>query len=152
MDKKAMENDLIEIYEALYPLIRTSAIQTLFNAKLIKRFKYTPEEVREILLAPESKEVKKEKKEKKEVLRDEIANITQVDELRDYYYNSLSLLFSEKEGTQSLNMVTLAELKYLNSIISNVPIQSRKTKTDLYYMIKNYFDNEARTQDMMKNL
>lgn len=72
--------------------------------------------------------------------------------MRSYYYNSLSNLFSDIEDSQFINMITLPELKYLYSIISNIPIQKRKTKLDIYYMIKNYFDNEARTQDMIKNL
>lgn len=94
MDKEAIEKDLFEIYKAIYPIINSSKPQTFFNSKFIKNFKYTPEEVHEILFASESKELKIEKK---EVLRDEIANITQIDELRSYYYNSLSNLFSDIE-------------------------------------------------------
>ncbi|QPR66636.1 hypothetical protein I6G82_15270 [Lysinibacillus macroides] len=152
MDKKEMGKALHEIYAALYPLVQTSEGKKMFNTKIVKNFKYTPDEVAEMFLVSENTE---NKKEKKESIREEILNITQLDELRKYYYESLSGLFSTEENDSSatkINTITIAELKHLYAIISTVPIQSRKTKKDIVYMIKNYFDNEARTKDMMKNL
>ena len=77
----AMRKDLLFIYEALYTTVNREG-NSLFDKKLIKKLKYTPEQISQLL------ELNKPNSDKSEVRKKKVestANIKHIDELRDFY-------------------------------------------------------------------
>ena len=74
----------------------------------------------------------------------------------EYFANELSNVFepniSENEKNCILKKVALKELRYLYQIIFGVPIENGCKKMDILYKIKDYYESDKRTDDLIKNL
>ena len=149
-----IKKDLYEIYKYLYDVFSVNNVNDVFNCKLTNKFRYLPSEVAKVLEISDTK--KKTVKRSKEEVVNKVLDISNVNSLREFYYQNLSKLFNadidEETKNKILNSISINELKYLYSIISSIPITSGKNKKDIIYMFKYYFDDEARTDAMTKNL
>ena len=158
--EELIKKDLYEIYEYLYELLNVQDANKIFSSKLIKKFRYLPCEIADVLGVID-RQMKEDKsrdqvKIKPNNIRNNIANICDLNSLREFYYENLSGLFianvNEDIARSILNSITIKELKYLYSLISPIPIKSGKSKKDIIYLFKNYFDDEARTNNMVQKL
>lgn len=149
-----IKKDLYEIYKYLYYVCNDSHTKEVFSSKLTNKFKYLPSEIATILEIPDTRE--KTIKKSKEDLGNGLPDISGINSLREFYYQNLSQLFNadidEQTNNKILNSISINDLKYLYSLISSIPIKSGKNKKDIIYMFKYYFDDEARTDAMTKNL
>lgn len=155
-DDNLIKKDLYEIYENLYSAFHANKENNVFDSEFVKKFKYLPSEVAKALKILDSNNLKKENSDKSKNIRNEILNISSIDLLREFYYKELSQIFDanidEDDASKILNSISVHELKYLYSLISSIPIKSRKNKKDIIYMFKYYFDDEARADAMAQTL
>lgn len=79
------------------------------------------------------------------------SNIKDMSSLRDFYYSDLrELCYSN--NSKDLNKITKSELIRLLSIITGIDVRSSKTKADILYSIRYYFEDEERTEDLNSKL
>ncbi|MCX7748221.1 MAG: hypothetical protein N2645_15245 [Clostridia bacterium] len=152
-----VRKDLYEIYTSIYNTLNFDSAKEIYSTKLISKFKYPPSEVAKVLeIAVDATMPKNSRKKSNTEIQTEISNISCLDALRDYYYKNLARLFNadidEDTSNKILSSLNVGELKYLYSLISPIPIKSGKTKKEIIYMFKYYFDDEARTDAMTRNL
>lgn len=138
--QKTVLRKLLFLYTELYPA------NGIFKSNF---FTYTPEEVADIIQEIENLE---EMPQKKSIgfIRDDILKITSIEQVRDYI-SKLDLLNGKYETlteNKAATAVTLAEYKYLYSILYTTPINSKIKKEILINHIVKYFDGIDRAHSL----
>lgn len=147
-----IKKDLLYVYNELYCLSQCKVAENLFDEKFLKRLKYKPEEVEEMLHFSDDISEKKKNTNNSEIIN----NIQTVEQVRNYFEDNLLTVcqpnISEEEKNNTLKKVTLEEIKHLYQIIFEIPLKDKCRKIDAVYKIRDYFENEKRTVDLTKNL
>lgn len=146
-----IKNDLLDLYEILYHMGKNNKVSSFFSTEVLKKMKYKPEEVKKVLNITECVIEKS-----RQSISNEISSIETRNQALDYFAKNLSDVFkpniSQTEKNDILKKVTLEELKYLYQIIFGIPMENKCKKMDIVYKIKDYYENEKRTADLIKNL
>lgn len=149
---ETVKKDLMSLYEELYNIGQNKGASSIFNTGLLKKLKYEPEEVKKILGLSDNNN--SEKKQSKISL--EISSIRDKDQALEYFQKNLADVFqpdiSEMEKNSILKKVTLEELKYLYEKIYDIPLGNNCKKMDVIFKIKDFWDSQKRTKDLIKNL
>lgn len=147
-----MKKDLLFVYNELYCLSQCKVAENFFDEKFLKRLKYKPEEVEEMLHFSDDMSEKKRNTNNSEIIN----NIQTVEQVRNYFEDNLLTVcqpnISEEDKSSALKKVTLEEIKHLYQIIFGIPLKDKCRKIDAVYKIRDYFENEKRTVDLTKNL
>ncbi len=145
-----IKKDVIDLYTKLYMLSRNEEACGFFSKELLKKLKYTPQEVQAAIEQKSSPCPKARPKIKQEILE-----IKTKEQVRSYFQEHLADAckpeMGEEERNGSLKKVTLEEIKYLYQIVFGISLPEKCRKIDVIYKIKNYYDNEERTADLTKN-
>lgn len=148
---KKIKNDLLDLYEILYHMGESNKTLSFFSPEILKKIKYKPEEVKKVLNITHPVSEKS-----KQSISNEILSIETQNQALDYFVKNLSDVFkpniSESEKNDILKKVTLEELKYLYQIVFGIPMENKCKKMDIVYKMKDYYENEKRTADLIKNL
>lgn len=145
-----IKNDLISLYTALYRMSQSEAAINFFNTDILKKLKYKPEDIEEAL-KPSSTVTERTKQK----IKAEIIEIQTKEQVWAYFKEYLLPICQpdivEEEKNSILKKVTLEEIRYLYKIIFDIPLADKCKKIDAIYKIKDFFDNEERTADLIKN-
>lgn len=83
-------------------------------------------------------------------------NIKTVEQARKYFEDNLLVVcrpdISEEEKSSILKKVTLEEIKHLYQIVFGISLTTKCKKIDVVYRIRDFFEDEKRTNDLTKNL
>ena len=150
-NQRSIKQDLLYLYKALYQS------PSLFGKNITNRLKYLPNEVEQALeLENDNNDIKRCKK--RLVKPKEEANtsqITNIDQLRNFYFSELKQLYGhsvdESLKSEILKAISLDELKRLYAIISSVQLSHNTRKKEIVDMIRYFFKDESRTNNIMRN-
>lgn len=85
-----------------------------------------------------------------------VYEVKTVEQARKYFEDNLSVVckpdISEEEKSSALKRVTLEEIKHLYQIVFGIPLTTKCKKIDAVYRIRDFFEDEKRTDDLTKNL
>lgn len=148
---KKIKTDLLDLYEILYYMGKNDKASSFFSTEVIKKIKYKPEEIKKVLNITDPV-IKKNR----QSLSNEISSIKTRNQALEYLAKNIFVIFrpdiSETEKNDIIKKVTLEELKYLYQIVFGISMENKCKKMDIVYKIKDYYENEKRTADLIKNL
>ena len=162
-----IKKDLLELYEILYYASQNEATARLFSRDILKLVKYEPKDVVEALSHNGNKSISvKPKREMSAAatiinadsrpiaISQTISNIKTRDQVKTYFDQNLLLAcrvdITEEERNNILKHVSIEELKYLYTIVYEMPFLRKAKKINIVYEIKKYFDDKKRTADLFK--
>ncbi|MHC1685828.1 MAG: hypothetical protein AB6733_23350 [Clostridiaceae bacterium] len=153
-DSNKIKKDLYDIYSYFKHISDSDFTQNIFTKSFLDKTKHSLDDILEALGLNDTKTnmsaVNKDK------IKKEISKITDISLLRDFYYINLAQLFygdaDEFYVNKVINSIPRSELMRLYGIISTIPIKRNKSRKDILQMLKNYFDDESRTNDINKKL
>ncbi len=138
----------------MYKMINEN--EELFNKKLVNKFKYTFEEIEEVLDQNDKILENEFYANQKKINYITSENINTLDDLRIFYKNELEKLYDntlDKATKDSIfKSLSLKELNRLHSIISNVSLSKNATKKEIIDMMRYYFNDESRTDSLVKTM
>lgn len=147
---ESIKNDLINLYKYLYYMSKSETANYFFSNEILKKLKYTPEEITEFL---EVFNCSMEKQKSK--IKPEIVEIQTKEQVLEYFKEYLLPICQpdilEEDKNNILKKVTLEDIRYLYKIIFGISLAEKCKKIDAIYKIKDFFDNEERTTDLTKN-
>ena len=147
-----IKKDVLALYSILYPMDETERqiLARLFSKDVLKLLRYTPSEV-EIALSLENDSctisssttgIEQSIKDKEDV---RIYVFTHFGEISKH-------MMSEEKIAENLSSISLNDLKYMYSLLIDVPLNGKITKKSVLYKIFEFFDAEKRIDDFTKNL
>lgn len=147
-----IKKDVLALYSLLYPEndAERQSLAKLFSKEVLKLLKYTPSEVEQVL----SVENKRHPMPKNTVNVEQ--TIQNIDDVRSFIYTHFGdggkCMLPKEKIEENLSDVTLSDLKYMYSLLIDVPLNGKIKKRDVLYKIFEFFDAEKRIKDMTKNL
>lgn len=145
-----IKKDLISLYTFLYYMSKNEAANNFFSKEILKKLKYNPDDIAEILECCNTSEEKQKSK-----IRPEIVEIKTKEQVLAYFKEYLLPICQpdilEEEKNNILKKITLEEIRSLYKIIFGISLADKCKKVDAIYKIKDFFDNEERTADLTKN-
>jgi len=149
-NREEIKRDLISLYTYIHSLSQSEGAIHFFGKDILKKVRYKPEE---IVKALEFSNAMTEKPKQK--IKTEINEIKTREQVLAYFKENLLPVCQpdivEGERNAVLKNVTLEEIRYLYKIIFDIPPANTCKKIDAIYKIKDFFDNEERTADLIKN-
>lgn len=150
-DSEKIKHDLFDLYEVFYLMGKNDKISLFLNAEVLKTIKYKPEEVKKALSIEDGVAgIKKQK------ISLEILPIESREQALEFFAENLECYFdssnTETEKNHILKKVTMEDLKYLYQLIFGIPVTNKCKKENILYKIKEFCENEKRTEDLIKNL
>ena len=151
-DVEKIKKDLIHLYTLLYPqnAHEKELLSRVFSKDILRLLKHLPNDV-ESALSPEI--VKPSQPRNSSVLAETIHN---KEDVRQYFAAQFETLFgsalTDEQFEVILTQISLPDLKYLYSCLIDVPLPSKVTKREVLYKIRDFFNTESRTSDIMKTL
>ena len=146
-----IKRDLLDLHEGVYCLGQNDKAAVLFNSEVLKKIRYKPEEVKIALDLDDNLSQRK-----KQGISSEIAAIQTREQALEYFDGNLGVVFrteiAENDRNSILKKVTVEELKHLYHLIFGIPMMNKCKKIDILYKIKEFCDNDKRTEDLIKNL
>ncbi len=150
-ENENIKKDLISLYTDFYHMSQSEAAIHFFNKDMLRKIRYKPEEIEKALEL--SNTIAEKSKQK---MKTEIIEIRTKEQVLEYFTKNLLPIcqpdIAEETRNRILKTVTLEDIRYLYSIIFEIPLPDKCKKMDAIYKIKDFFDNEERTADLIKNI
>lgn len=151
-DVEKIKKDLIYLYTLLYPqnAHEKELLSRVFSKDILRLLKYLPSDVESAL----SPEVAKPSRPKDSSAL--AATIHNKEDVRQYFETRFGPLFdptiTDERFEVILTQVSLSDLRYLYSCLIDAPLSRKVTKREVLYKIRDFFNAESRTSDIIKTL
>ncbi len=146
-----IKGDLLDLYEGLYFMGQNDKAAFFLNAEILSKIKYKPEEVKKVLNFEDNITLKK-----KQSISSDILAVQTRDQALEYFKGNLECIFGsdivEAEKNIILKKISVEELRHLYQMIFGISLPKKCKKMDVLYKIKDFCENEKRTDDLIKNL
>ena len=152
-DNQAMKESLYTLYAMLKEVAGTKGGEKFFAPEVLKHLDYSRKDVKAFLdqVCTEKVALKPSKAVAKSKYEERIKN---KDDLHALYYTKMIGWFDpslpEKERKSIEKAFTIADLKYLYTIITTAPVPHNVKKPEMFKKFKKYYDNEVYTADMKR--
>ncbi len=149
--RETIRKDMFHLYTALHDMSQCETAPIVFSKDLLKYLKYDAKEVEQALDISDGLPERAKPK-----MKTEIVELQTKEQVLHYFREHILPICQpdtmEEEKTVLLKKITLEEIGYIYQLVFGIPLTGKYKKIDVIYKIKDFFDNEERTQDLIKTI
>lgn len=146
-----IKRDLLHLYTALFNVSQCEAAPVIFGKELLKYLKYDSKEIEQALGICDGMPEKAKPR-----IKTEIVELQTKQQVLHYFREHILPICQpdtdEEEKAVLLKKITMEEIGYIYQLVFGIPLMGKYKKVDVIYKIKDFFDNEERTQDLVKTI